>query len=224
MKQPVVVKANNLGLIIVLDPEIAFDDLCKAVGEKFKKSAKFFGTSDLAVAFEGRNITAEEEGILTSVITENASFRVACIIDRDPVKEKRFKESLEHFYDSHDISFAKIYKGTFRSGQMMEFDTGAIILGDINPGAKVIAKGSIIVLGAINGEAEAGSEGNDDAFIAALDMNPIQLRIGTRIARASDDSIIYKRKKNILPRVAYVKDDNIYIEDLGKDAFDLLRV
>lgn len=224
MKQPVVVKANNLGLIIVLDPDIEFNALCEAVGEKFKKSAKFFGNSDVAVAFEGRKITPEEEGILTSTIMENASFKIACIIDRDPVKEKQFKESLERFYNSQDISFAKIYKGSFRSGQMMEFDTGAIILGDINPGARVISKGSIIVLGALNGEAEAGSDGNDTAFVMALSMNPIQLRIGSKIARAADDALNYKKKKKIIPQVAYVKEDNIYIEDLDKNVFDCLNI
>ena len=41
---------------------------------------------------------------------------------------------------------------------MMEFDTGVIIIGDINPGAKVVAKGSIVVLGALKGEAEAVQE------------------------------------------------------------------
>ena len=61
MKQPVVIKANNFGLMIILDPELEFDALCKAVAEKFKESAKFFGNADMAVAFDGRKLTDDEE-------------------------------------------------------------------------------------------------------------------------------------------------------------------
>ena len=50
MKQPVVIKANNFGLMIILDPDLNFEELLKAVGEKFKESAKFFGSADMAVA------------------------------------------------------------------------------------------------------------------------------------------------------------------------------
>ena len=208
MKQPVVIKANNFGLMIILDPELEFDALCKAVAEKFKESAKFFGNADMAVAFDGRKLTDDEE---------------ETIID-DPIREERFKKKLDQIAISEDISLTKIHKGYFRSGQMMEFDTGVIIIGDINPGAKVVATGSIVVLGALKGEAEAGAGGNDNAFIIALDMAPIQLRIGSKIARSADNTAFSGKSKCLSPQVAFVENDNICIEDLDKNVLDSLQI
>ena len=224
MKQPVVIKANNFGLLIILDPDLEFDALLKAVGEKFKESAKFFNDADMAVAFEGRKLTLEEEAQIIDTITSNSSIHIICTIDDDPVKEKKFKNKLDRLAISEDMSLTKIHRGYFRSGQMMEFDTGVIIIGDINPGAKVIAKGSIIILGALKGEAEAGVGGNNDAFIIALDMNPIQLRIGSKIARCADNSSTINKSKCLSPQVAFVENDNICIEDLDKNVLDSLKL
>ena len=224
MKQPVVIKANNFGLLIILDPELEFDALCKAVGEKFRESAKFFGNADMAISFDGRKLSADEEEILIQTILNNASFNIVCTVDNDLEREERFRKRLEQIAVSEDISLAKIHRGYFRSGQMMEFDTGVVIIGDINPGAKVIAKGSIVILGALKGEAEAGVGGNDDAFIIALDMNPIQLRIGSKIARSSDNSLKSGKDKCLIPQVAFVENDNIYIEDLDKNVLESLKL
>ena len=224
MKQPVVIKANNYGLMIILDPDLEFEELLKAVGEKFKESAKFFGNVDMAVSFDGRKLSADEEESIIQTILKNSSIHIVCIIDNDPVKEAKFKKKLEQMSISEDASLTKIHKGYFRSGQMMEFDTGVVIIGDINPGAKVVAKGSIVVLGALKGEAEAGAGGNDDTFIIALDMNPIQLRIGSKIARCADNSAVLSKSKCLSPQVAFVENDNICIEDLNKNVLDSLKL
>ena len=224
MKQPVVIKANNFGLMIILDPELEFDALCKAVAEKFKESAKFFGNADMAVAFDGRKLTDDEEETIIDTIIHNSSINIVCTIDNDPIREERFKKKLDQIAISQDISLAKIHKGYFRSGQMMEFDTGVIIIGDINPGAKVVAKGSIVVLGALKGEAEAGAGGNDNAFIIALDMAPIQLRIGSKIARSADNTMFSDKSKCLSLQVAFVENDNICIEDLDKNVLDSLQI
>ena len=91
MKQPVVIKANNFGLLIILDPNLEFEALLKAVGEKFKESAKFFNDADMAIAFEGRKLTLEEEEKIIDTITSNSSINIICTIDNDPVKEDRFR-------------------------------------------------------------------------------------------------------------------------------------
>lgn len=224
MNQPVIVKANNFGLLIILDPNLDFNELLNAVGEKFKESSKFFGNADMAVAFEGRKLSEEEEEKIIQAIITNSSLHIICTIDNDPVREAQFKRKLEQIAISEDASLTKIHRGYFRSGQMMEFDTGVVIIGDINPGAKVSAKGSIVVLGALKGEAAAGVGGNNDAFIIALDMNPIQLRIGDLIARCSDDSNVGGKAKELSPKVAFIENGAIYIENLDKNALDLLRL
>lgn len=91
----------------------------------------------------------------------------------------------------------------------------------MNPGAKIISKGSIVVLGALKGTAYAGANGNEQSFVAALEMDPIQIKIGEIIARSADKAPVPKRrikkeKITVEPQVAIVKDGNIYIEPITK--------
>ena len=51
------------------------------------------------------------------------------------------------------------------------------MIGDVEKGAKVSAKGNIVVLGALRGAAYAGICGNEDAVIVAFEMAPMSVRI-----------------------------------------------
>lgn len=85
---------------------------------------------------------------------------------------------------------AKLHFGTLRSGQKLETPFSLIVIGDVNPGADLIAGGDIIVIGHLRGTAHASAY-DDDAFdkvIVATKMQPMQLRIGPVISRGSDDS------------------------------------
>ena len=116
------------------------------------------------------------------------------------------------------------YKGTLRSGQVFESDGSVVVLGDVNPGGKVVAKGSVIVLGSLKGNIFAGVDGNENAFVVALEMSPMQIKIGEIIARSSDTGTKITKGRNktkvIEPKIAYVYDQNIYIEDLEQNALD----
>lgn len=92
------------------------------------------------------------------------------------------------FYD--EDANAKILFGTLRSGQRMETPFSLIIVGDVNPGADLIAGGDIVVLGSLRGTAHASAYDDDapDRVIIALNMQPIQLRIGSVISRGSDEA------------------------------------
>lgn len=75
---------------------------------------------------------------------------------------------------------------TLRSGQTINHKGHLVIVGDVNPGAEVIAEGDIVIWGALRGIAHAGSAGNEASEIRALRLQPIQLRIAHAIARAPD--------------------------------------
>jgi len=94
---------------------------------------------------------------------------------------------------------------TVRSGNAVRFDGDVTVFGDVNPGAQVTASGSIIVLGALKGVAHAGATGDESAFILGLSLQPTQLRIGRRIAIASDD-------RGDGPELALIRDERIVIE------------
>ena len=94
----------------------------------------------------------------------------------------------EELFGDEDAN-AKILFGTLRSGQRIETPFSLIVIGDVNPGADLVAGGDIIVLGSLRGTAHASAY-NDDSFenvIIAMHMQPMQLRIGSIISRGSDE-------------------------------------
>lgn len=95
----------------------------------------------------------------------------------------------ELYYD--DEANAKIVYGTLRSGQRVESPYSLIVIGDVNPGADLAAGGDIIVLGSLRGTAHASAYDDDsfDRVIIALQMQPMQLRIGSVISRGSEDVV-----------------------------------
>ena len=89
-----------------------------------------------------------------------------------------------------DEANAKVLFGTLRSGQRIETPFSLIVIGDVNPGADIIAGGDIAVLGSLRGTAHAAAYDDDsfDRVIIALQMQPMQLRIGSVISRGSDET------------------------------------
>jgi septum site-determining protein MinC len=77
-------------------------------------------------------------------------------------------------------------KQTLRSGQTVSHKGDLVIVGDVNPGAEIMAEGDITVWGSLRGIAHAGVGGNSEAEIRALNLQPIQIRIASAIARAPD--------------------------------------
>lgn len=77
---------------------------------------------------------------------------------------------------------------TVRSGARLESRGSAIVIGDVNAGAEVIAEDDIIVLGTLRGVAHAGAGGNEAAIIWAQQVQSKQLRIAGALAQAGGDS------------------------------------
>lgn len=81
----------------------------------------------------------------------------------------------------------KFFKGTLRSGQKISYNGHVVVLGDINPGAEIIASGNVLVMGVLRGMVHAGCDGDRSAIIAAIRISPMQLRIADTITRPPED-------------------------------------
>lgn len=81
----------------------------------------------------------------------------------------------------------RIHQGTLRSGDHLESDGSLLVLGDVNPGARVQAGGHVLVWGTLRGVAHAGCHGDRLARITALQLRPVQLRIAEEVARGPED-------------------------------------
>ena len=60
-----------------------------------------------------------------------------------------------------------VIKETMRSGRYIYYEGHVIIVGDVNPGAEVVAEGDIIVWGKLRGLVHAGAAGDPTATISA---------------------------------------------------------
>ena len=125
---------------------------------------------------------------------------------------------------------ADFYKGNLRSGQIIESASSITVVGDVNPGAKVVSMGNVVILGSLKGNAQAGAGGNRSSFIFALEMRPIQLQIGDLIAKSPDKEKGKKRGRKkekdggnpYSPQIAVARDGNICIEPMKKGSLNHL--
>lgn len=213
MDNAVIIKGTKSGIIVVLDSKMDFTELKSRIAEKFKSSAKFLGNAKMALSFEGRELTNEEQREILDVINENSDLQIVCIVDMDKEKEALLSKSLNDKLLELSTNTGQFYKGNLRSGQVLEVESSIIVIGDVNNGAKIVSKGNVVILGALKGNVFAGAAGNQKSFVVALDMEPVQIRIADIIARAPDK----KTKETVKEaKIAFVDEGNIYIETLNK--------
>jgi len=80
----------------------------------------------------------------------------------------------------------QVHQGTLRSGDHLETSGSVLLLGDVNPGARISAAGHVLVWGRLRGVAHAGCQGDNFARIVALQLRPLQLRIAGAVARGPE--------------------------------------
>jgi len=106
---------------------------------------------------------------------------------------------------------------TVRSGRSIYHEGHVVVLGDVNPGAQIIAGGNVVVWGRLRGFVHAGAHGNREALICALELSPTQLRIADEIAIPPAG-----RPERLQPETALIRDHQIVAEpwrarDHGRD-------
>ena len=100
-----------------------------------------------------------------------------------------------------------LHKGTVRSGDRISSNGDLCIIGDVNPGAIISANNNVYVWGKLFGIAFAGKNGNKNASIASLYLNPLQLRICGIVAIGPKE-----KPKDQYPEVAILEDNKIIIK------------
>lgn len=191
----VAVKGIREGLLFLLEEDGDWEKnrqaLFKMVGERqeFWRGAR--------VALDSRTVVIGEDEILDlkdelsrydltlwAVLSASPSTQLAAqklgLATRFNRPEKEEVEVLSTIV--HEGEGAVLINKTLRSGYRVEYAGHVIVLGDVNPGAEIIAAGNIIVWGRLRGVVHAGAEGNTQAVVCALDFQPTQLRIADQIA------------------------------------------
>jgi len=126
-----------------------------------------------------------ERGItLWAVISESATTeKTAQLLGlATRIAKPRPEESRQFSVSDLGEETAMFLNRTLRSGTRIEFAGHVVVLGDVNPGAEIVAEGNVMIWGRLRGMVHAGSKGNRAAVICALDLSPTQLRIADEVS------------------------------------------
>ena len=119
------------------------------------------------------------------------------------IKDLKSQFPLDPPYQQNDT----LHKGTVRSGDRISSNGDLFIIGDVNPGAIITANNNVYVWGKLFGIAFAGKNGNKNASIASLYLNPLQLRISEIVAIGPKEKPKYQ-----YPEVAILENNKIIIK------------
>lgn len=231
-RQSVVIKSNKQGLIVMLDDQLSFEGLLNEVREKFTTSKKFFEGAKMAITFSGRTLSEPEQNELIYTITESCGIEILCVLDYDELKEQCFQRAVQERLRAKEMTDGQFFRGNVAKGQLLESETSIVIIGDVLPGAKVVSKGNIVILGSARGELYAGAAGNDEAhFISAFDFQPSKVHIDeiildnykkNKTEKRSFFSLFQKKKteNTYEPQIAYAINGKIMIENMTADRED----
>jgi len=205
----VLLKGTQDGITIVFDDAIEYKILKEQLAKKVEGAAKFFEGGKTSIAFRGKEFSDEEQKELVDIICEKTGLQITFLKLEETGESKQVAALLAQEMNKHNLT--KFHKGSLRSGQRIEYEGSIVIIGDVNPGGEVKAEGNIIVLGQLKGIAHAGCKGMQDAFVMAIYMVPVQLRIGDIITRFPDEN----KRGQKPPEYAYIEDGQIYVMPLS---------
>ena len=189
MSDIVTIKGLKYGLQLTFAKGASFDDVQANLLDKLQSGDGFFirGTT----VFVPKGYFAEEQnealrrmfhrhGMLFSTELKRPNLAPPSR-DKTKAPEQKLKESVE------EAQKMMVINHTVRGGQEIKANCSVLICGNVNPGAQIIAGGSIDIRGTCRGFVHAGAFGDKTACVVADRLMPAQIRIADLIARAPDE-------------------------------------
>ena len=207
------IKGLRDGLLVSLD-DAPWEEQRTSFLTQVDSQPAFFKGARLALDVASQVLHVNDLVDLRDQLSERGIFLWA-IISESPTTEKtaqllglatriskpRPEESRQFSNAGSSEDTALFLDKTLRSGTRIEFAGNVVVLGDVNPGAEIVAEGNVIIWGRLRGMVHAGSKGNKDAVICALDLSPTQLRIAEEVSAFLDP------QENPKPEIARINKD-----------------
>ncbi|MGE0684775.1 MAG: septum site-determining protein MinC [Candidatus Binatia bacterium] len=217
------IKGLKAGPTFLFHDQAPFAEVLNAVEDELVRAKGFFRDSPVVLHFGNRLLHKEEWRKLKELLLAEGLLLRYAVATAQVSRELLYKEGLP-VRDSLSVSTseqkpqqAALTKGTntlylrrgLRGGQKEVFEGDVVVMGDVNQGAEILAGGDVVVVGTLRGMVHAGYPDNKEAVVVALNLTPLQLRIGPQIARGDDNQ---NNRRAPRPEIARVKDENIMIE------------
>lgn len=220
MEEKVRLKGERQGLRLFLDEEAPFAEILAGLERQLQRGEGFFRGASLMVDVGNRELNRDEVLALAALLEKWGVELRALGTDnrqsRGAIREAGLRsvpssaapappaEAPQRPFASADALFIT---RTVRSGQSFRHHGAVTVVGDVNPGAEVIAGGDVVVWGRLRGFVHAGAIGDERAIVCALELAPTQLRIASLAARPPEESV-----PSAGPEVAHIEGGRIVVE------------
>lgn len=222
------IKGIRDGLLIALGEDGSWDDAKTALLSRIRSQGEFFRGARVALDVGDRALDREEIRKLRDKLAEHdvtlwavlgqspETIRSGRRLDletelKDAAVDGASEGELPPIDSNEHGSSGVLVRNTIRSGRIVRNIGHVVVIGDVNPGAQIIAGGDVLVWGRLRGTVHAGASGDEEAIVCALDLRPTQLRIANHVAIASDDG-----RPRPQPEVAFVRSGQIVAEEWGR--------
>ncbi len=213
----IAIKGIRDGLLVTVGDAGAWQDAQEALLEAIGRQADFFQGARVALDVGARPIKAAQLGKLRDLLGDFGITLWAVVSESPKTQETARSLGLATRLSkpapaprpaaaSPTGEEAVLVRRTLRSGMRIAFPGHVVVIGNVHPGAEIVAGGDIVVWGRLHGVAHAGAEGNEEAVVCALDLSPTQLRIAGLVATAPP------RRGKPTPEIASVKDGQVVAE------------
>jgi septum site-determining protein MinC len=208
---PVAIKGDRDGLRVTVrggDPE----KILQSLRDQLAPQGEFFQGAAVQIEFAQAPMDLDVARQLATIL-DGAGMILRGVTVRDDAKERLERQRRAQAPEKTDAvptapaGTALFVAGTLRGGQRIVHSGPVVVLGDVNPGAEIVAGESVIVWGQLRGMVEAGVAGDEGrAVVCALNLAPTQLRIGGVVARAPEEN-----DRQPEPEVARLEEDHIIV-------------
>ena len=127
MHSSVVIKGSKAGMTVILSPELPFEELIEDIGKKFRESARFWGSAQMTLTLEGRELTPVEELKVVDAITANSQLEILCLLDTDANRIARCEKALTERLMELSGRTGQFYKGSLNRGDVIESDRKSVV-------------------------------------------------------------------------------------------------
>ena len=218
MKNLIVMKSFHNGISIYMDSEAEFKDILAETAEKFRNARAFFKDIKVALSLEGRELSSEEEKAMIETITDNSDVQIICLIGKNEESNRGIIKALKRVETEKEEYNGRFHKGSLHAGQTLETEGSVVIIGNVEKDATVVASKDIVIIGSLYGEAYAGAGGDDSHFVIALKFEPQRCKIGdVRYDAPKEKGGLFGGKNKFVPQIAFVKNNEIQVENITKE-------
>ena len=231
--QLVNIKGRSDGIVVEVGRG-SWSEILGVLTKRLEQSAGFFRNGSVALDVGARPVVEEELRQFVTILTQ---FEMKLGVVRTS-SERTFQAALATgttttlespegtpvaaatpAATNADAASYFVYRGYLRSGHRLRRTENILVIGDINPGAEVISEGDILVWGRLRGVVHAGASGNRRAIVAALDLEPTQMRIADVTTIGPDPKpgqpgrFFWKRSQHKRPEIARLVQNEIVLEE-----------